>query len=499
MNRSTALLDWAFSQPNKNCIVTDHAAYTFAEVKLAVTCAASHLADRIEPGTRVGLFIDSTPNFIVYQYAVFYLGGVVTPINRAMKGSEVARLVERLGLTVVISDAPLDDLDPGVHHHLVRGEYDAPDVREPVQPANLGLDDPALLLQTSGSTGQPKGVLLNVQNLLANYDPTYRWIGLGAADTMLLALPIFNTYALNQGINVLAMTGATMRLVRRFSATHLDAVIKREHPTFLPLVPTMVTRLRQAGVVYDAPLKVGIGAAPSPTKIANDAWSVFPQAHLYLGYGLTEATAIVSLNHIGTPADHHDDFASSGRIVSGIEVRINEPSGEDERGEILVKGDSVLRGYVGTEEPIPVRDSWLHTGDVGYFKDAKLHIVDRIRELIIRGGQNIYPGEVERELTAHPSVLEAAVVGRPDEDLGEVPVAFVIMRRGQNTTPTDLQQWLTARLAAFKVPDELVVVEEMPKTPTGKIQKLELKRRVADRSDTPGPTSGLQQGHGRTG
>lgn len=477
MNRSTALLDWAFSQPRKDCIVTDRERYTYSDVRDGVIAAASALADRVRPGTRVGLFLDSTPNFVLYEYAAFYLGAVVTPINRAMKQDEARRLVERLDIAVVVCDAPLD-LGADVVTHQVAGEFDVPDVSALVRPAQLDIDDAALLLQTSGSTGEPKGVLLAQRNLVANYDATYRWIGVGKEDVILLALPIFNTYALNQGINMLAMSGATMRLLRRFTPEGMAVALETSKASFLPLVPTMLTRLRQAEVRYDHPLKVGIGAAPSPTKIATDAWTVFPQAHLYFGYGLTEATAIASLNHIGTPGDHHEDFVSTGPVVSGIDVRIDEPTGPDRRGEILIKGDAVFREYVGTDEPRPVRNGWLHTGDIGFFDDDRLVIVDRIRELIIRGGQNIYPGEVERVLTEHPGVLEAAVVARPDEDFGELPVAFVVPRRGCSPSPMELREWVAERLAAFKVPVWFEVQDDLPRTATGKIQKRQLRARV---------------------
>jgi long-chain acyl-CoA synthetase len=474
MNRSTPLLDWAFSQPRRDCIVTQDERYTFEDVRAAIVGAATALADHVGVGTRVGLFIDSTPNFVLYEYAAFYLGAVVTPINRTMKQDEVHRLVQRLDITVVVSDVEID-LGEGVHMVVVRGEFDAPHTAAPVVPAELGPDDPAVLLQTSGSTGEPKGVLLAVRNLVANYDATYRWIGVGKDDTILLALPIFNTYALNQGVNMMAMSGATMHLLRRFSPENVAKALAASRPTLLPLVPTMMTRLRHAEVHYDGPIKVGIAAAPSPSKIASDVWHVFPHAHLYYGYGLTEATAIVSLNHIGTPDDRHDDLVSTGPIVSGIQVRIDAPSGEDGRGEVLVKGDPVLRGYIGTDEPIPVTDGWLHTGDVGVLAKGRLTIVDRIRDLIIRGGQNIYPGEVERVLTTHPAVLDAAVVGRPDPDMGEIPVAFVVRRRGFDAWPEELHAWAAERLASFKVPVEIRVEDDLPRTATGKIRKLDLR------------------------
>lgn len=474
MNRSTALLDWAYSQPTKPCLISDVDTYTWDEVRDGVRAAASDLADSVGPGTRVGLFIDSTPNFILYQYAVFYLGGVVVPINRALRSEEVCALVVPLGISCVIADGDLDLGELPVRR--ISGDFDVPDARELVPPATLDPEDAALVLQTSGSTGKPKGVRLSLRNLASNYDPTHRWIGVGKEDRILLTLPIFNTYALNQGINTLAMTGSQMRLLRRFSPDAMAKALREHEPTFLPLVPTMMTRLRQAGVRYDGYLKLGVGAAPSPTKLASDAWTVFPHAYLYTGYGLTEGTAIVSLNHIGTQDDHHDDLSSTGPVVSGIQVSIDDSQAPDNCGEILVEGDAVLSGYVGTDEPLPVQDGWLHTGDVGYFNERNaLVIVDRIRELIIRGGQNIYPGEVEKALTAHDAVLESAVVGWPDADLGEVPVGFVVLRRGHSASEEDLRVWVAERLAGFKVPQRIIVREEMPKTPTGKIQKRELK------------------------
>ena len=478
MNRAGALLDWAFSRPEHPGIVTDQRSYSFTEVRAGVLGAASRLADVVAPGTKVALYIDSTPNFVLYQYATFYLGGVVTPLNRGLTGAEVTAVLDRLGIDVLVTDAAT--AWPGrVTAVVVDGEFDAPQAGELGPPRARSLDDPAQILQTSGSTGQSKGVLQTVGNLVANYDPTYRWIGVGRDDTVLLALPIFNTYALNQGINLAAMSGATLRLTRRFKVEHIAAVLEQERPTFFPTVPTMITRLRRAGVRHEGRIKVGIGAAPSPTKIAADAWSVFPDAELYTGYGLTEATAIVSLNHIGTAQRHHEDLASVGRLVSGVEVRIATTDPADDRGEVLVHGDLVATRYVGSGAEVPVEDGWLHTGDIGRLTDGRLHILDRAKDMLIRGGQNIYPGEVERALTEHPGVLEAAVVGRPDADLGEVPVAFVVLRPGRDDAGADIRAWAAARIAAFKVPERVQVVEEMPRGATGKIQKSTLRDQLS--------------------
>lgn len=486
MNRALPLLDWAFSQPDKACLVSDLRSYSYREVSEGVLAVAASLCRQVGIGTQVGLYIDSTPNFIVYQYAIYYLGGIVMPLNRAMKESEVAEVADLVGLQIVISDSPVP-LPNGVENIVVVGEFDIPVSSDPVPlPANLAPDAGACLLQTSGSTGRPKGVLLSIGNLHANYDSSYRWIGIGKEDRILLTLPVFNTYALNQGINMMAMTGATLRLMRRFVPEELARVLEEFQPTFIPLVPTMVTRLHHAQVVFTGTIRVGIGAAASPTQIAADAWAVFPNAHIYFGYGLTEATAIVSTNHVGTRAVNTGDFRSAGPVVPGVEVRIENPQGEDSRGEILIRGGLVFAAYVGTDEARSMDDEWLRTGDIGCLDEVgRLHIVDRKRELIIRGGQNIYPGEIERVLTSHPAVSEAAVVAKTDGDFGELPVAFICLRREMTVSTEELFEWVAERLARFKIPEQIIVLESMPKTPTGKIRKPDLVDLL--RADEPGP------------
>jgi long-chain acyl-CoA synthetase len=475
VNRSTPIFDWAFSQAHKPAIVSDTETHTWGQLRDGILRAATVLQDRIAPGTRIALFIDSTPEFVLYYYAALYLGGVVTPLNRAMKPDEIADAVASLGIALVISD---EAVDAGVPNHVVAG-FDLPAPDGPVPPpAVLGPRDPAQVLLTSGSTGRPKGVVLTVGNLASNYDPTHRWIGLGNTDRLLLTLPIFNTYALNQGLNLLAMTGGTMRLVRRFSVEAMQQAFDDFQPTFVPLVPTMLTRLYQAGVVYDRPVTLGLGAASAPGQVVGQAWSVFPQAFLFFGYGLTEGTAIVSQNRVGTAIDNNGDFVSVGVPVPGVQVRIDAPGGEDLRGEIQIAGEMGFDSYVGGEAR-PVTDGWMQTGDIGRFEGERLYIVDRKRDLIIRGGQNIYPGEIEHLLSSHESVLEASIVARLDDELGELPVAFVVVKDGTAPAPGDLLEWMRSRTSAYKVPVAVHIIDAMPKTPTGKIRKLDLREALA--------------------
>ena len=482
MNRVEPLLDWAFSQPEKPAVVTEQGSYSFGELAEGIKRAAARLASDVRRGSRVGLFVGNTPNFILYEYAALYLGAAVTPINRLLTEHEVRAISDRLGLDVVVTDEGSLDLEPTTVVS-VRGEWDVPHRPIPRPYEEMSLEDPALVLQTSGTTGTPKGVVLTYKNLTQNYDSSYRWIGVTGKDVILQALPLYNTYGLNQGINMMAMTGATMRLFPKFSISDITKSMDEYESVFLPTVPTMISRFREAGNTVRGPkdLKVGIGAAPVARAVAEDAWEVFPDAFLCLGYGLTEATAIVAYNHIGSLDKVGEaNLESVGKPVTGVNVKIGEPDEDDEGdvGEILVAGDNVFSSYSGTDAERPVDGEWLRTGDLGKLEDGWLYVVDRKRDLIIRGGQNVYPGEVERTLYAHPSVLEAAVVGRPDKDLGEVPVAFVTRVPRTDVSEDDLRAFCAERLARVKVPEAFVVLPELPKGPTGKILKSDLKRQL---------------------
>lgn len=470
MNRTLRLLDWAALNGDREALISDEAAYTWQDLVDAVECAAASLTPQVGAGTRVGLLLDSTPAFVVYQHAVHLLGGVVVPLNRGLTNDEVTAIVGRLRVSILITDTAVEP--PGIDVRAVHCDLGI-EITQPaaaLAPVAVDPQDIALVLQTSGSTGQPKGVALSHANLAGNYDPTARWIGISRDDTILLALPVFNTYALNQGINLMIASGATLRLLRRFDVEAVAAALDKHLPTFIPLVPTMVTRLRQAGVRHEAPITVFVGAAPSPTRLAADVWAVFPAARLLTGYGLTEASAIVTMQEVGHAGVLSDGSATVGRPLPGVDVRIDAASGET--GEVLVRGPGVLAGYVGASEPPPLEDGWLRTGDLGTIdEDGRLSISGRSRELIIRGGQNVYPTEVEQALCAHPAVLEASVFGLTDPELGEVPAAAIVLRRGHEAEPEAIRDWLVPRLASFKRPVLLMQVEELPRTATGKVHR----------------------------
>jgi long-chain acyl-CoA synthetase len=472
MNRVDPLLDWAVGLPGKVAIEFEGRATTFAELADRVESAAAELAGQVRRGDTIGLFLENTPDFVVAEYACFWLGASVCPLNRLLTDSELAEACGRLGVRLLLSDgwhgsAPTNS---------VMSVPQASGVSAP-PPLRMGPDDGCFVLQTSGSTGRPKGVQLTYRNVRANYDRTYRWLGVTGADVLLQTLPLYNTYGLNQGINLMATTGATMLLHRRFSPEQVLRSLRDDGPTFFPAVPTMITRLHDQA---DEPItkrrvKVGVGAAPTPREVVKDVWDILPGAEIFLGYGLTEATALVTVVHVGgTDRATATELDNCGRPVPGVDLKIDGPDATG-LGEVLVRGDLVFDSYVGSDEKRPVEDGWLRTGDLGRLIGGSLAIADRKRDLIIRGGQNVYPGEIERVLHQHASVLEAAVVGRANPDLGEVPVAYVVLRAGFVPGTEELRAHCARHLAGFKQPITIEILEELPRGSTGKISKQQLR------------------------
>ena len=479
MNRVDPVLDWAFSEPDKTAVSFEGESVTFADLADRIRVQATYLAPHVSKDDLVALYIDNTPDFVVAHYGAFWLGARITPLSRTITEGEIREICQRLGVTAIVTDDPdLAGQDVPV----------LPVVSEALGPtpplASMSLDDGCFVLMTSGSTGRPKGIGLSYRNIVANYDRTYRWVGMGKDDVMLICLPLHNTFGLNQGINLMAMTGATMILHRSFSPTKAAQALREEGVTFFPTVPTMISRLRNRsdGPITDRAVRVGVGAAPTGARAFEDVWHILPGAVASTGYGLTEATALVTRNAVGT-SDQVDkaDLHTVGIPVPGGEVDLLDVD-EHGVGEIGIKGDWVFERYVGSDDPLPIENGWLRTGDLATRgENGQFYMRDRVRDLIIRGGQNIYPGEVERALGSHPAVLEAAIIGRPDDDLGERPVAYVSIRQNMAVEPEQVRAHVAELLAPYKVPDEIVIVDELPRGATGKISKPILREADAKR------------------
>jgi len=335
-------------------------------------------------------------------------------------------------------------------------------------------------------------VMLTVGNLEANYDHSPEWLGLRRDEIILCALPLYNTFALNQCINATMVLGGTMVLLPRFDALICLETIERHGCTFFPSVPTMLQRVLHHPEVDRFNLRslrrLCVGAAPVPAPLlARVHERCAGDTVVITGYGLTEGTALVATHAVALDEKGELVRAKSvGRALPGMTIAILDEAGREVPfgtvGEICIRGPNVMKGYYNMPEATAeaLAGGWLHTGDLGAMDpDGHFTIVDRKKDLIIRGGQNIYPADIEEVLYHHPAVAEAAVVPIPDAGLGEVPKAYVALKPGRTATPEELLARCRDELAYYKVPVAVDILPDLPKGPTGKILRRELRAPVA--------------------
>ena len=516
-NRADALYHQADTFPAKPAIIFGSQVWTFADLLARSQGFAAGLsAAGFRRGDKLGLMLDTRPEFIAIEYAVFILGGTILPLNVFYQGHEIEHALSVCEIDYLLLDSEFaqklrDDVVqrcPTLRDVRVFGDIPAhlSALARPAQAlaghagdaparADMQADDVPMMLYTSATTGKAKGVMLTMANLESNYDASPSWLHLGQQDVLLCALPLYNTFALNQGINASVTLGATMVLLPKFDPLACMQAIEQHRCTFFPAVPTMLQKVLYHPDVarYDLSslCRFCIGAAPVPAPLlARLHERVGGQARVLTGYGLTEATAMVSTHEVRMGPDGQLVRAKSiGRPLDGIEMAIwdelCEPVPDGTVGEICVKGACVMKGYYKLPGPTAeaLVNGWLRTGDLGT-RDAEGYftIVDRKKDLIIRGGQNIYPADIEEALYRHPAVAEAAVVAQADEVLGEVPVAFVALKPQASATVDDLQSHCKTELAYFKVPKSITILPELPKGPTGKILRREMRHSLASKT-----------------
>jgi long-chain acyl-CoA synthetase len=343
--------------------------------------------------------------------------------------------------------------------------------------------DPAVIIYTSGTTGVPKGAVLSHFTLYMNADIPGRVVEFHDDDVVVVALPLFHIFGLSSILNTCVLLGGTMSLVPRFDAAAVLELIQRDQATIFEGVPTMFVALLQAAgeARYDLPsLRVAIsGGAPIPAEIIDSFERRFGVTILE-GYGLSETASTTTFNISAAERKIY----SVGKPIWGVSVQIWDdqgrprPPGPEHVGEIVVRGPNVMTGYHNNPQATAAAfaGGWFHTGDLGYFdEDGFLFIVDRIKDLIIRGGYNVYPREVEEALYAHPAVAEAAVIGVPDATRGEEVHAIVATKAGQLVTEAELIDFVKQRIAPYKYPRTVEFRDSLPKGATGKILKKELR------------------------
>ncbi|MET9792751.1 class I adenylate-forming enzyme family protein [Streptomyces canus] len=456
-------------------------ALTNVQLLRRVQAAARHLQDlKVGPGDVVALKLTNRVEFVLLLFAAWRLGATITPVNPSMTDVEVARQLTDSGARLLVSEDGEAAVADGTAV-LAVGELRDDAAAEPDE---APLPDPsalALLIYTSGTTGVPKGVMLDHANIDAMADMGRRALEVGPADRCLLILPLFHVNGIVVSTLVPLLAGASVTIADRFNPQTFFDVVERERPTFFSAVPTiysMLAALPDQVRPDTSSLRFGVcGAAPASAELLTrfEARYGFP---LVEGYGLSEGTCGSTINPVAGPRR----AGTVGLPFPGQEIQIVDADGSEvppgADGEVVVRGPNVMRGYLGRPEETAkvIVDGWLHTGDVGRLDaDGYLTLVGRSKDMIIRGGENIYPKEIEDVLVGDPSVLEAAVIGVPDEKWGEVVVAYVQPRPGSAVDPSALQSLCARSLTGFKRPTAFFVVDAIPKNPVGKIDKVSLR------------------------
>lgn len=456
-------------------------ALTNVQLLRHVRTAARHLQDLgIGPGDVVALKLTNRVEFVLLLFAAWRLGATITPVNPSMTDIEVARQLKDSGARLLVGEDGEAAVPDGTAVLAVGELHDD----GPAEPDETPLPDPsalALLIYTSGTTGVPKGVMLDHANIDAMADMGRQALEVGPTDRCLLILPLFHVNGIVVSTLVPLLAGASITIADRFNPQTFFDVVERERPTFFSAVPTiysMLAALPDQVRPDTSSLRFGVcGAAPASAELLTrfEARYGFP---LVEGYGLSEGTCGSTINPVAGPRR----AGTVGLPFPGQEIRIIDAEGSDvppgQDGEVVVRGPNVMRGYLGRPEETAkvIVDGWLHTGDVGRLDaDGYLTLVGRSKDMIIRGGENIYPKEIEDVLVADPSVLEAAVIGVPDEKWGEVVVAYVQPRPGSTVDPSALQSLCARSLTGFKRPTAFFVVDAIAKNAVGKIDKVSLR------------------------
>ena len=481
----------------------DHAAYVEGDATLSyagllarVEATARSYVDRgVGRGDRIVLWGPNSTDWAVAALAVTYAGGVLVPVNSRYVGAEVADIVERTDARLVVlhdgflgRDQVAELADAGVTAPLVALGTVAHAPTDVTGPADVSPDDVADILFTSGTTGRSKGAMSAHRQTIG---VAAAWAGLGgvtAEDRYLVVNPFFHSFGYKIGIVVGLLTGATIYPVPTFDPDETMALVESERITLFPGAPTVYQSLLTAPGRADrdlSSLRLAVtGAAVVPVVLIERMLAPAPEGlgidQVVTAFGMTEAV-VATMCREGDPADLV--ATTCGRAVPGMETRIaapgsNAPLAPGEEGELLLRGDWVMLGYLDDEEATAEAidaDGWLHTGDVGRLDEhGNLSITDRLKDMYISGGFNVYPAEVEQVLARLDGVADVAVVGVPDERMGEVGKAYVVTR-DPGLTPDAVVAFARERLANFKVPRHVQVVDSLPRNLSGKVLKTELR------------------------
>ncbi|MDX6258499.1 MAG: long-chain acyl-CoA synthetase [Kribbellaceae bacterium] len=479
-NFADVLRDTARRHGERPALVDGDRRLTWSELDAAVDAAArGYSAAGLVPGYRVILLMANSIEFVTSYLGCLRAGLVAVPLNTGLTKGEIGNVIAHSGARLAVADGDLADKAEGIR--VVRpGELtgDAP-LTPQTDPEAL-----AVLLYTSGTSGDPRAAMLthralgaNVQNLADLGEDR-----MGPEDVVLGVLPMFHAFGLNAVLGWAVATGAQLIIEARFDSTATIDLVRRYAVTRLPLAPPALNAFIARPDLKEAlsTVKVVLTGASTLERGLADRFEQASGLFVHQGYGLTEASPGVTT----TLGEHDPKAGSVGRPLPGVDLRIADDQGEDvegdDPGEILIRGENLFSGYWPDGVDGPDDEGWYRTGDVGFLDaDGDLFLVDRLRELIIVSGFNVFPSEVEEVLVQAPGVREAAVIGVPSQDTGEAVKAFVVPATGVAIDPAEVSEYASTRLARFKCPVEIEVVDHLPHSVTGKVAKGRL--READR------------------
>jgi len=468
----------------RTAIIYKDSEIKYKELRAHVKSFRNYLWEQgVKKGDKVGLFYKNSAEFIYSYIAIVSLGAVVVPFNIMLTPRELVYMANDSGMKLIVTMQKLDmDIKqivvPDLYNTLFV-EYE--NIESPA--VEVDEDDECVIIYTSGTTGNPKGAVLTHKNLSENCKSVCEVINLTEDERSLAVLPMFHSFAWTTMVLSEICVGATICIMEMFVPGDALRNIAEHQLTFVCGVPAMYNFYLAAGTkeLFSSVKYFVCGGAPLPIEVLNKFESKFG-IRIMEGYGLSEASPVVCFNPLGKGKP-----GSVGLPINRVEVKIANAQDEElpigEIGEILVRGTNVMKGYLNMPEVTEktIVNGWLHTGDLG-FKDSDgyVYIVDRLKDMIIVSGLNVYSKEIEEEIYKHPDVVEAAVIGAPDEKRGEVVCAFVVLKEGKELNRKEFLGFLKEKLASYKIPRHIYQVDVLPKNSTGKIAKNELRKKYVN-------------------
>ncbi|MFN2462766.1 MAG: long-chain fatty acid--CoA ligase [Candidatus Dormibacteria bacterium] len=504
-NLATILEESTRRNPDKVAIILDDFKMTYQQLDEAANQVANGLRGiGVKAGDRVGMMLPNVPQFPIIYFGILKAGCIAVPMNVLLKAPEVEYYLsdseasaffywDMFQAEALEGAKRVSSVKNTMHVTMMGGEnpegttefYKFLDGQaKTFDSVATGADDICLLIYTSGTTGKPKGAALTNFNLFECCHIGTHVFNFEEHDVILATLPMFHSFGLSNVVNGAIHGGITMTLLPRFDADKALQMMARDKITLFLGVPTMYFAMLNHPELstYDvSSLRLCVsGGASIPGEVIN-SWEKATGAKILEGYGLSETSPTATFNQL----DVGQKVGSIGTPIWGVQVKIfdeeGKPVAQGERGEICIKGHNIMKEYWRNPEATAesIKDGWFHSGDIGYEdEEGFFFIVDRKKEMIIRGGFNVYPREIEEVIYQYPKVAEAAVVGQPDEKFGEEVHAVVSPKPGETIDPAELQAFVKERVAAYKYPRTIQVWPELPKGATGKIMKLEIKKKM---------------------